>query len=51
MYYKTEEQCRKAIEALRERGIISPGNGSVHAEFDNYRGKWYISVVPKPERR
>lgn len=51
MYYKTEKQCRDVIEALRERGIISPDNGDVHPEFDNNRGKWYISVVPKRERR
>lgn len=45
MYYKTKEQCRKVIETMCERRIISPDSRDVHPEYDDRRGEWYISVV------
>ena len=45
MFYKTKEKCLSVIAALRERGIIREGNKRVHPEYDEGKGKWYISCV------
>lgn len=44
MLYKTREDCQRAIDAMKEKGIIR--TDTPHPEYDEVKKAWFICYEP-----
>lgn len=47
MLYKTREDCQRAINTMKEKGIIR--TDTPHPEYDEAKKAWYICYEPSIE--